>query len=150
MANILIITGSVYGGAQFVAEQVQQELQKHDHQVELTDAPALTDLGQSDYDTYLLISSTTGQGEIPENLLPFYTEAKDQLPLITGKKYGVIALGDRSYGDTFCAGGRLMDELFTELQGTKLGERLEIDACETLQPEDEAMPWLEQWRQILA
>ena len=148
MANILIITGSVYGGAQFVAEQVEQQLATQ-HQVTVTSTPSLTDLSQSSYDTFLLISSTTGQGDLPDNLVSFYMDARDQMPLIPGKKYGVIALGDRSYGETFCAAGRMMDELFAELQGSKLGERLEIDACETLQPEDEALPWLEQWQQAL-
>ena len=148
MANILIITGSVYGGAQFVAEQAEELLQQN-HQVTVTDSPSVADINQSEHDTFLVVSSTTGQGDLPENLVPFYTEARDQLPLISEKRYGVIALGDKSYGDTYCAGGRMMDELFTELQAAKLGERLDIDACEVLQPEDEAMPWLEEWQQLL-
>ncbi|NQZ12008.1 MAG: flavodoxin, partial [Algicola sp.] len=49
----------------------------------------------------------------------------------------------------FCGGGKLMDEIFTEIQAVKLGEVLQIDACETLQPEDAAVPWAEEWAKLL-
>lgn len=149
MANILIIAGSVYGGAQFVAEQVQELLEGQGHQAQVTDSPSVDDLKSDDNDTILAVCSTTGQGDLPDNLVPFYSACKDQMPLIPNKQYGVIALGDKSYGDTYCGGGKQLDELLAELQGKKLGEMLEIDACETLQPEDEALPWAEQWAQQL-
>lgn len=145
MANILIIAGSVYGGAQFVAEQVQEQLEGKGHTVAVNSSPTVDDVKADSIDSILLISSTTGQGDLPDNIESFYVSMRDQLPMLTGKKYGVIALGDSSYGDTYCGGGRQLDELFGECQATKVGERLEIDACETLQPEDEALPWAEQW-----
>lgn len=54
----------------------------------------------------------------------------------------MIGLGDSSYGDTFCAAGRQWFELLTELQGNPKADMLEIDAGETLQAEDVALPWL--------
>ena len=149
MANILIIAGSVYGGAQFVAEQVQELLQSNGHNVSLTDAPTVEQVKADDNDTILLISSTTGQGDLPDNLAPFVAQLNNTLPLIPYKRYGVIALGDSSYGDTYCGGGIKLDEQFSELQAKKLGERLQIDACETLQPEDEALQWTQQWMELL-
>jgi flavodoxin len=149
MANILIITGSVYGGAQFVAEQIQELLQGQGHQVEVDEDPNIAVVQSSDNDTILLITSTTGSGDLPDNIITFASQVRDQLPQIPNKRYGVIALGDKSYGDTFCGAGKQLDELFSELSATKLGERLEIDACETLQPEDEALPWAESWAKLL-
>ena len=145
MASILIIAGSVYGGAQFVAEQVQEQLEGQGHQATVTDAPTVDDVLSADNDTILVVCSTTGQGDLPDNVLPFYDACKNQMPLIPNKQYGVIALGDSSYGETYCGGGKLFDELLAELQGKRVGEMLQIDACETLQPEDEAMPWAESW-----
>ena len=145
MADILIIAGSVYGGAQFVAEQVQEMLEGQGHQARVTDSPSVDDLRSYDNDTILVVCSTTGQGDLPDNVVPFYNACRDQMPLIPNKRYGVIALGDKSYGDTYCGGGKQFDELLSQLQCTKVGERLDIDACETMQPEDEALPWAEQW-----
>ena len=149
MANILIITGTVYGGAQFVAEQVQELLQGEGHTVTLTESPTVQCVKSPDNDTLLVISSTTGQGDLPDNLVSFHNALKDEMPLIPHKRYCVIALGDSSYGATFCGGGKLMDEIFTEIQAVKLGEVLQIDACETLQPEDAAVPWAEEWAKLL-
>lgn len=149
MANILIIAGSVYGGAQYVAEQVQEQLQDQGHQVVLSEAPTVEMVTDDAIDTYLIVCSTTGMGDLPDNVAPFFHQLRDQLPMLTGRKYGVIALGDSSYGDTFCGGGRQFDELFAECQATKVGERLDIDACETLQPEDAALPWARQWALML-
>ena len=149
MAKILIIAGSVYGGAQFVAEEAKELLEGKGHQVSMTESPTVADVKSDDNDTFLLISSTTGQGDLPDNLVSFASQLNDQFPLIPHKRYGVIALGDSSYGDTFCGGGKQLDALFTELQAVKLGERLEVDAGETLQPEDEALPWVEEWAKLL-
>ena len=145
MASILIIAGSVYGGAQFVAEQVQEQLEGQGHQASVTESPTVDDMLSNDNDTVLVICSTTGQGDLPDNVQPFYDDCRAKMPLIPNKKYSVIALGDSSYGDTYCGGGKLFDELMAELQGKKIADMLQIDACETLQPEDEALPWAESW-----
>jgi len=149
MANILIIAGSVYGGAAFVAEEVQGLLEGKGHSVSMTEAPTLADVSSPDNDTILIISSTTGQGDLPDNLVALYAELNAKMPLIPNKRFGVVALGDSSYGETYCNGGKQMETLFAELQAVKLGERLDIDACEVLQPEDEALPWAEEWAKLL-
>ncbi|MFT4928805.1 MAG: flavodoxin [Phenylobacterium sp.] len=149
MANILIIAGSVYGGATYVAEQVQEMLESKGHQVSTTESPTVADVTDASNDTILVITSTTGQGDLPDNLVSFHSQLNSQFPLIPNKRYGVVALGDSSYNDTFCGGGKQMDALLGELTAVKVGERLEIDACEVLQPEDEAVPWAEQWEKLL-
>ena len=40
--------------------------------------------------------------------------------------------------------GEQMRELLLEVQGRELAPMLRIDACETLEPESVALPWLEQ------
>lgn len=149
MAKILIIAGSVYGGAQFVAEQVGSLLQGKGHNVELTEQPTVAMIKSADNDTVLVITSTTGQGDLPDNIELFYHQLNSEFPLLPHKRYGVIGLGDSSYGDTYCGGGKKFDALLQELQTVKLGERLDIDACETLQAEDKALPWAEAWAELL-
>lgn len=142
MQKIAIMVGSVYGGAEYVAEQAVALLTAAGHQVQWFQSPQLDAIQHFAADCWLVITSTTGQGDIPDNLFPFYVDCRDRFPLLTGKQFAVIALGDSSYGDTFCGAGRQWFELLTELQGTAKAPMLEIDAGETLQAEDVALPWL--------
>lgn len=96
----------------------------------------------------MLVSSTTGQGDLPDDILPWFLELKDTAPYLPDLRYGVIALGDSSY-ETFCGAGKQLDELFAELGAKRVGERLEIDACETMEPEVEAQAWLNNWLPLL-
>ncbi|WP_019674892.1 flavodoxin [Arsukibacterium perlucidum] len=143
MAKIALIVGSVYGGAQYVAEQAQSLLAGLGYEVMLYEEPVLDEVLAFDAKVWLVITSTTGQGDIPDNLLPFYLEVKNRFPLLNGKQFAVIALGDSSY-ETYCGAGEQLQELLAEIQGTELAPMLRIDACETLEPETLALPWLEQ------
>lgn len=143
MAKIALIVGSVYGGAQFVAEQAQSLLVGFGHELILYEEPTLDEVLAFNADCWLVITSTTGQGDIPDNLLPFYLDLKNRFPLLTGKTFVVVALGDSSY-DTFCGAGEQFRELLTEVQATEMAPMLRIDACETLEPESLALPWLAQ------
>ena len=143
MAKIAVMVGSVYGAAQYVAEEAQSLLTAMGHDIRLYEAPKLDDVLNFNADIWLVISSTTGQGDIPDNLLPFYLDVQNRFPLLTGKQFAVIALGDSSY-DTFCGAGEQLRALLLEIQGTELAPMLRIDAGETLEPETIALPWLEQ------
>ncbi len=143
MAKIALIVGSVYGGAQYVAEQAQPLLVSSGHQVQLFEEAGLDEVLAFDAECWLVITSTTGQGDIPDNLLPFYLAVKSRFPLLAGKQFAVIALGDSSY-DTFCAAGEQLRELLLEIQGSERSPMLRIDAGETLEPETIALPWLTQ------
>ncbi|GAB2934664.1 flavodoxin [Rheinheimera gaetbuli] len=143
MAKIALIVGSVYGAAQYVAEEAQPLLTGLGHEVKLFEEAKLDDVLSFNADIWLVLSSTTGQGDIPDNLLPFYLDVQNRFPLLTGKHFAVIALGDSSY-DTFCGAAEQLRELLLEIQGTELAPMLRIDAGETLEPETIALPWLKQ------
>ncbi|MDO3721124.1 flavodoxin [Marinobacter sp. chi1] len=141
---IRILVGSVYGGALLTAREIKKDLESQGHQVTVLENPALCDITSND-DALLVCTSTTGQGEVPANLLPFYVELRDQLPQQPGRPFGVIVLGDSSYGDTFCGAGDLMEEALYETAARKVGDTLKIDALETMEPEAEALPWARTW-----
>lgn len=144
MTKIAIIVGTVYGAAEALAEQALMQLKAVKYRVRLFTEARLDDVLAFTPDIWLVITSTTGAGDIPDNLWPFFAETRDRFPLLTGKSYAVIALGDSSYGETFCGGGQQFSELLAELQGTEIAPMLQIDATETTQPEDVALPWLTQ------
>ncbi|MFB2705872.1 flavodoxin [Marinobacter shengliensis] len=144
MAAIRLLVGSVYGGALMTARKIREELETDGHQVVVLENPQLDDITDND-DALLVCTSTTGQGEIPANLLPFYLTLREQLPQQPGRPFGVIVLGDSSYGDTFCGAGELIEEAFYETGARKVGESLRVDALETMEPESEAVPWAKKW-----
>ena len=89
MAAIRILTGSVYGGALLTARRIKQELEPEGHTVTVLENPTLADISDN-HDALLVCTSTTGQGEVPANLLPFYLDLREQLPQQSGRPFGVI------------------------------------------------------------
>ncbi|WP_395344547.1 flavodoxin [Ningiella sp. W23] len=140
MRSVSIFAGSVYGNAQHVAEEVQTMLEAEGASCEVFTDPSVDDFKEAE--SVLVITSTTGQGDIPPNLEFFHSELRDTFPLMDGKPFAVVALGDSSYGDSYCGGGRQFFELLNELQGKSVSELFEVDAMETLAPEEEVVPWV--------
>ncbi|MBA1272067.1 flavodoxin [Stutzerimonas azotifigens] len=141
--KIAILSGSVYGTAEDVARHAGERLKAagfdvwHDPRAQL---PQIQTFGP---DALLAVTSTTGMGELPDNLIPLYSTIRDQFPAWQGLPCAVIALGDASYGDTFCGGGEQMRELFAELGMREVLEMLRLDASETVTPQSDAEPWLD-------
>ncbi|SHK01923.1 Flavodoxin [Halomonas caseinilytica] len=140
-----IFVGTVYGGALDVAEQVAPLFEQAGYEVSIFDQPTLDDLIGSPTDLALFCTSTTGSGDYPGNLVAFVRELEAKSPGLVGLKYGMIAMGDSSYVDSFCGAGRSLDEVLQGQGAERLGERLEVDAMETFMPDDAALPWVDEW-----
>lgn len=141
--NVAILSGSVYGTAEEVARHAQGLLKAaglnawHNPRATLEDVQAFAP------DAFLAVTSTTGMGELPDNLVPLFSQVRDLLPAAwRGLPGAVIGLGDSSYGDTFCGGGEQMRELFAELGIREVQPMLRLDASESVTPESDAEPWL--------
>ena len=146
MAQIDIVVGTVYGAAMLVAEMLAAQLQQAGHECQIFDEAALEDLDASRF--LLVITATTGQGDIPPNLQPFAAALADRAPYMKGWRYALIAMGDSSY-EHFCGAGRQLDGLLQELGATALLPRLEIDATVDDEPEKVALAWLTSWENTL-
>jgi sulfite reductase (NADPH) flavoprotein alpha-component len=59
----------------------------------------------------LLITSTWGEGDMPDNAISFWDAINQNgsSPKLDGVQYSVLALGDKNYGDTFCLAGKKLD-----------------------------------------
>ena len=144
--NIGIFVGTVYGNALAVAEEAQRILLEHKHQANIYEEGTLADWQK--YSTVLVISSTTGQGDLPDTIAPLFYELRDNVGDQPNLHYGLIALGDSSY-DNFCGAGMQFEALLQEHQAKRIGEILKIDSMDIAEPEVFAINWLENWVTLL-
>jgi len=149
MADILILVGTESGNAQMVADLLEEELGKDGHNIEVVSRGNAVEARLAERSTVLICCSTHGDGELPENIRPLHGSLSTQRPSLGHLRYGVIALGDQTYRETFCKGGKTMDALFTALGAERVGERLEIDACTQPLPDEEALDWAREWVTLL-
>lgn len=146
MADITLISGSTLGSAEYVADHLAQQLEDAGLTTEILHGPRLAQLPLSG--TWLMISSTHGAGDLPENIQPLFDEMHTQRPNLSAVRYGAIGLGSREY-DTFCGAIEKIDVLLNTLGATRLGETLKINVLEHEIPEDPAEIWLGSWKDLV-
>jgi MioC protein len=97
---------------------------------------------------FLVCTSTYGQGDVPDNAKALYESLLAQRPDLSGVQYGVVALGDRTYKDTFCNGGRRFDAILAELGARRIGDILFHDASSGTLAEEVAAEWIGPWADL--
>jgi MioC protein len=148
MATILILVGTESGNAQMVADALKPVLESAGHTVDVTETAA-TKADLESHEVLLAICATHGSGDIPTNILPLAETLERERPDLSGHRYGVIALGDMTYQDTFCGGGKKVDKVLELCGAKKVGERLEVDASTQPLPDEEALGWVEGWKALV-
>lgn len=148
MAEVGIFVGTMYGNSLLVAEEAEAILSGLGHKATVYEDPQVNDWESYTGKYVLVVTSTTGQGDLPDSIAPLFHAIRDQVGYQPELRYGLIALGDSSY-DNFCGAGRAFDALLQEQGATRVSEVLEIDAMEQPEPEVAACPWVEQWGTLL-
>ncbi|MEW5290363.1 MULTISPECIES: FMN-binding protein MioC [Erwinia] len=146
MADVTLITGSTLGSAEYVAEMLSEKLEEAGFSTELLHGPELDELKTEG--TWLVVTSTHGAGDLPDNLQPLFDSIEESEPDLSQVRYGAIGIGNREY-DLFCGAIDKMDRLLTACGAKRLGDRLDIDVLEHEIPEDPAEAWLESWKTLL-
>ena len=148
MARLLILVGTESGNAQMVADALKPVLAAAGHSVDVTDKAA-TSADLESHDVLLVVCATHGSGDIPTNILPLSEILEQERPDLSGHRYGIIALGDMTYQDTFCGGGKKVDRALELCGARRLGDRLEVDASSQPLPDEEALSWVEDWKALV-
>ena len=148
MSKILILVGTESGNAQMVADALKPVLLAAGHSVDVTDKAA-TPADLRSHDVLQVVCATHGSGDIPTNIQPLAETLQRDRPDLSSHRYGVVALGDMTYQDTFCGGGKKVDKALELCGARKLGRRLEVDASSQPLPDEEALGWVEYWKALV-
>ncbi|MCR9213244.1 MAG: flavodoxin domain-containing protein [Proteobacteria bacterium] len=145
MEQIKILVSTMTGTAELVADEIAEALQAKGKEAEILLMDDLEAAVFEDDAAYVICTSTYGQGDVPDNGQAFMDDLEETKPDLAGIKYGVFALGDITYDQTFCNAGVLFDKMLSELGAARIGEILKHDASSGELPEDQAGEWAEEW-----
>ena len=140
-----LLVGTMTGTAQLVAQELELVWDDGDMQVETLLMDKLDAAVFDREGIFLVVTSTYGQGDVPDNAKAFYEDLKAKRPDLSRVRYGVFGLGDRTYAETFNFGGKRFDEILGELGAQRIGERVQHDASSGVLPEEMAAEWGEGW-----
>jgi len=137
--RVAVISASQTGNARKVAAELQQRLAAAGVNAVHAAAADYKPKNIAGEQLVLLVTSTQGEGEPPEEALSLYKLLSGKkAPKLSGLKFAVLGLGDSSY-PMFCGAGKSFDELLAKLGGERLLERQNCD----LEYQAEAVAWLD-------
>ena len=127
MAQIKILFGSQSGNAQNLANVISESLTDAGFYSPVLDMGAIDPENIHDMDYVMIVTSTYGDGEPPDNASEWmsYLKFNEELNL-SHLKYAVLSLGD-SYYPHFCQCGKDFDEYLSKHGGHSLVQRLDCD-----------------------
>ena len=142
---LTLLVGTMTGTAQLVAQELELTLDDGETRVQVKPMDGLDAGVLAGGGLFLICSSTYGQGDVPDNAKNLYESLQTARPDLSGVRYGVIALGDRTYAETFCNGGKRFDAILSELGARRIGDMMLHDASAGTMPEELAVAWAAGW-----
>ncbi|PUA37584.1 assimilatory sulfite reductase (NADPH) flavoprotein subunit [Paenibacillus elgii] len=137
--EVTVLFGSQTGNSQKLAKKLSEKLKEQGLQPTLSSMSDFKPNTLKKVENLLILVSTHGEGEPPDNALSFYEFLHSKrAPQLEGLRFSVLALGDTSY-EFFCQTGKDFDKRLEELGGKRLTARVDCD----VDFEDSAAEWME-------
>jgi sulfite reductase (NADPH) flavoprotein alpha-component len=125
--TINILYGSQTGNAESVANDAAQIAKAHGLKPVVKGMDEIEANALAEMDYLLVITSTYGEGEMPDNAQMLWDTVKSEaMARLEKLQYSVLALGDTSY-DLFCKAGKDWDDRLAELGAKRVYERTDCD-----------------------
>jgi MioC protein len=146
MANVALLVGTTLGGSEYVADEMAAQLDELNHQTKVFIEPNIDEL--ADFPVWILVCSTHGAGDLPDNIVPFHKQLMIEMPDLNHIKFALCAIGDSSY-DTFCQGPEKITALLLQNGSKAIVDKIQIDVQRDPIPEEPALAWLLQWQHLI-
>ena len=117
--QLTIYFGSQTGNAEELATKTVKLAKKFNLQAKAVDIGDIKPNDFSNTKRVFIITSTWGEGEMPDNAESIWTATCEQNPPLNAISYSVCAIGDTSY-DEFCKAGLDWDEKFKQLGANRV------------------------------
>ncbi|MDX1677428.1 assimilatory sulfite reductase (NADPH) flavoprotein subunit [Arsukibacterium sp.] len=126
-ASLTIVYGSQTGNARHVAEALASLAKAKNIAAKVIDLADYKSSQLKNEQYLIIVTSTYGEGEPPENAVSFYNFLfSKKAPKVPQLKFAVLGLGDTSY-EFFCKTAADFDERLAELGGQRLQARSDLD-----------------------
>ena len=124
---LLIIYGSQTGTAEGLARRLSMKGKEKGFDQRIAEANSISIDDLKKTERLLLVTSTWGDGDPPDNAAALWTALKEaSAPRLEALSYSVLALGDKNYSE-FCGAGKKFDERLAELGARRVLPRAECD-----------------------
>ncbi|EGG31019.1 assimilatory sulfite reductase (NADPH) flavoprotein subunit [Paenibacillus sp. HGF5] len=125
--EVTVLYGSQTGNGHGLSKKLSKKLEEVGLQVTMSSMSDFKPNNLKKLQNLLIIVSTHGEGEPPDNAIPFYEFLHSKrAPQVENLQYSVLALGDTSY-EFFCQTGKDFDKRLEELGGKRLTPRVDCD-----------------------
>ncbi len=125
--SVTILWGSQTGNSESLAKKLAKQLGSHGHTATIADMANASMDQLATIGHLLVITSTYGDGEPPDNASTLHTDLHaDNAPSLAAVKFSVLALGDSNYA-SFCKCGHDFDQQLAALGATRLTPLVECD-----------------------
>ena len=125
--SLEILFGSQSGNSEALATKFAKQAKSYGLEANVHDMDGFDFNSLADKKRVLIICSTWGEGEQPDNAEDLWNFANsNEASRLEGVHFAVCALGDTSY-EFFCESGKEWDGLFEKLGATRITDRLDCD-----------------------
>jgi sulfite reductase (NADPH) flavoprotein alpha-component len=126
--SLLILFATVTGNAERIAHRLAHKVQGCGFTARVMDMARCAPAILTEHRTVLIVASTCGNGEPPDDALPFWEALVHGNGLdLRGLKFSVLALGNLTY-EHFCRCGRDFDAALERHGAKRLYPRIDCDA----------------------
>lgn len=141
---ITVLFGTESGNSEMAADDIAHFLSENGEvskvvPMEECDVNQLSEAG-----LVIVITSTYGEGELPETTQPFYDALRSSKPNLAALKFGAFGLGDSTYV-TYGNGIDVVSGLLSELGAYQIGETGRHDAAKGMPLSQSALDWANQF-----
>ncbi|MCC7252149.1 flavodoxin domain-containing protein [Hyphomicrobium sp.] len=139
--QIHFLYGTQSGTAEYLCDKLKDKVgDRFDCKVSSMDEVDPTALDPETF--YVLVSATFGSGELPDSAQSFFETLEERKPDLSRIRFAIFGLGDRTFGETFANGSKILMTQMLACNAQMVGERGLHDASSDDLPQHVAVPWL--------